>query len=71
MNAITVNDLLSACKKQVSAGNGEKKILISSDDEGNYYHEMFFLFTPAKGKDIDYALPVSAEDFDKNYLILG
>ena len=69
--AITVKQLFEACKTQIAKGNGDRHILLSSDDEGNWYHEMFFLFTPIQGKDIDYALPVSVENFDKNYLILG
>lgn len=71
MEAITVKELLEACKRQIKSGNGNRKILISADEEGNYFHELFFLFTPAKGEEIKYALPVSASDFDSNYLILG
>ena len=44
MSAITIKDLLDECIKQVQKGNGSKKILLSSDDEGNEYHEMFFGF---------------------------
>ena len=69
--AITVQELYEACKTQIEQGNGNRHILISQDDEGNWYHEMFYLFTPTKGEDISYALPVTPEEFDKNYLILG
>ena len=69
--SITVIQLYEACLAEIRKGNANRHILLSGDDEGNWYHEMFFLFTPTKGEDIEYALPVSVEDFDKNYLILG
>ena len=72
--AITVSQLLQECIKQIQKGNGKKHILISSDDEGNEYHELFFSFSPdLKGKDIEYGLPygVSIESFDKEYIVLG
>ena len=72
--AITVNELLKECLQQVKNGNGKKHILISGDDEGNSYHELFFTFSPEiKGSDIEYGLPygVSIDEFDKNYIVLG
>ena len=72
--AITVNELLQECLRQVKNGNGKKHILISGDDEGNSYHELFFSFSPdLKGKDIEYGLPygVTPESFDKEYIVLG
>ena len=68
---LTIQDLFEACKKEMKKGNGNKHILISSDEEGNWYHELYFLFTPVNGKDIDYALPMSPEEFDKDFVILG
>lgn len=41
MNAITVKELKCLCDEQIKAGNGNKQILISSDDEGNFYHHLF------------------------------
>lgn len=71
---ITIKELCQACINQIKAGNGDKKILLSGDDEGNSYHEMFFLFTTElSGSDISDCLPygVSPEEFDKDYVILG
>lgn len=48
MNTITINELKKFVDRQVKLGNGNKKILLSSDDEGNEYHEMFFGFTPSE-----------------------
>ena len=39
MKGITVNQLAAMCKKQQQLGNGEKYILMSSDDECNEYHQ--------------------------------
>ena len=42
--SLTVNDLANACKEEIMKGNGNKYVLVSSDDEGNSYHTLFFLF---------------------------
>ena len=41
---MTVKDLYKACAEQIKKGNGNKEILISSDDEGNSYHGLFYEF---------------------------
>lgn len=43
--AVSVNILARLCLEQIKKGNGEKQIVISSDDEGNSYHTLFFGFT--------------------------
>lgn len=45
MNAITVKNLAQACVREIKKGNGDKVIMISSDDEGNSYHYLWYLFT--------------------------
>ena len=45
MNAIIVRELLKACQEQVSMGNGDKIVLLSSDDEGNEFHTCYYKFT--------------------------
>ena len=45
---ITVNTLLQLCMEQVKAGNGNKKIFISQDDEGNGFHGLYYGFTSDK-----------------------
>lgn len=42
--AMTVGQLYLACAKQIEDGNGDKKIMISTDDEGNGYHGLFYSF---------------------------
>ena len=73
METITVKQLLKACKEEVAKGNGDKHILISGDDEGNSFHELFYLFSHLKGEDISYGLPfgVIEEDVNAKYIILG
>lgn len=36
---ITVDQLAEMCKKAQAAGLGSKMVLMSSDDEGNEYHQ--------------------------------
>ncbi len=77
---ITIEELAKACKEQIKAGNGKKKIIISGDDEGNSYHVLYYLFTATKEDDypldffesayIDKPLGVTDKNV-KDYIILG
>ena len=42
MKGITIDKLYEMCKEQKALGNGKKKILMTSDDEGNRYHQAWF-----------------------------
>lgn len=69
----TVKRLFQACLEEIARGNGNRHILISCDDEGNSYHELFFLFSHLSGEDISYGLPfgVNEQEFNENYIVLG
>lgn len=41
---ITVKELGALCLEQIEKGNGDKHVLISSDDEGNSFHTLFYSF---------------------------
>ena len=77
MGALTVKDLHNYCKRLIKQGEGDKKILISNDDEGNGYHELFFHFSPTtdffNDKPYDPSLPynVTQEAARNEYIILG
>ena len=73
-HTITVNELQSLCTELVKKGKGRKKILISSDDEGNGYHELFFGFTENASELLDgcaYAPYGVSESNIDDYVILG
>ena len=76
MKAITIEELYDACAQQLRKGRGKRKILLSGDDEGNSYHELFYGFTAG----IDFSLPymscclpvgLDAEEANKEYVVLG
>ena len=46
MKAITIDQLWKACVEERKKGNGKKTILVASDEEGNSFHPMRYLFTP-------------------------
>lgn len=78
--AYTIKELYLELQEQIKKGNGTKKILITSDDEGNSCHELFFGITipkPEKNKECELfnaiMLPfgVSKEIADKDYVLLG
>ena len=43
-NYITINQLLAACEYQAKIWNWDKHIFISSDDEWNGFHWLFYTF---------------------------
>lgn len=69
---ITVNQLLEECEKQKSKGNGNKKVYISADDEGNSYHALLFGFTDdSKSLKIIQDSSYGLDDDIKNVVVLG
>ena len=46
MQQIKLKDLYEACKRQMEAGNGEKSLVVSGDNERNHYYGMFYTLTP-------------------------
>lgn len=75
MQALTINQLYAHLANLKEKGFGDKKIMISQDDEGNGYHELFFGITTAEriGGFRPWMLPcgVSVEDANANYVTLG
>ena len=73
--ALTIEQLFNECAKQMKAGNGKRRILLSGDDEGNSYHELFFGFSECKDAigDESYMYPygVTPQQADKEYIVLG
>lgn len=58
---MTIKELLQLCEKQIEKWNWDKHIYISSDDEWNEYHELFFGFETSKG-DIEEIIKCSNTD---------
>lgn len=71
---ITIEQLYKECAKQIKAGNKDRHVMLSNDDEGNGYHELFFGFMPTKEcVSDDYLLPygVTMQEAEKEYIVLG
>ena len=47
MEQMTVKMLMELCIKHIAAGDGDKHIVVSDDNEGNGYHGLFYGFTAA------------------------
>lgn len=72
MEQITVRELAKLCMAQLEIGNGDRKIVISDDNEGNGYHGLFYGFTAiAEGKGDFYPIYDSEEEDISKLLILG
>lgn len=73
MKALTVRELAVKCTKLIQAGFGDKKILITNDNEWNGYHELFDGFYTTDDILIDgQSTPCGVtKDNIGNYVILG
>jgi len=76
MKVLTVNDLYKCCLAEISSGNGNKKILLADDEEGNGFHEMFYAFTSINKYmdgiplDTDF-MNMPSDTTDATHIILG
>ena len=73
----TINDLYEWSKKQVDKGNGNLKVQLSNDEEGNGYHGLYYGLEPLKEMEtenreciIDEMEDVNGKNW-KEYAILG
>lgn len=74
MKQIKLKDLYQACKAQMEAGNGEKSLVVSDDNEGNGYHGMFYsltTITPENVDDFSDLIRDSSESDIKNIIVVG
>lgn len=67
---LTVEILYELCKEELKKGNGNKKIILATDDEGNSYRGMFYGFTPA-WDGIEEEICSSRETDVKKLIVLG
>ena len=70
MEVLTVNKLLKMCRALKENGYGDKKIYLSSDDEGNDFHAAFYGFTFTPDKIKDFAEYTSIPDAEINNIVL-
>lgn len=70
---VKVKDLARICAEELKKGNGDKKIMLSDDEEGNGYHNLFFGFTPVSEEILAYTSlhDCTKEEALKDYVILG
>lgn len=73
MTEMTIRTLFSLCVEQMKNGNGDKKILISNDDEGNGYHGLYFAFSETNKMSLsEFELPYGVKVSElSDYVILG
>ena len=74
MEQLTINQLAKLINKEIAKGNGNKKIIISDDVEGNGYHGLWYGFT-SKESDIkeiiEYCNGISdSEKEDPNEIVI-
>ena len=46
MDGMTVEELFHACAEEMQKGHGGRIVQITTDDEGNGDHTLFFTFSP-------------------------
>ena len=67
---LTVNQLCELCEEMKSKGNGNKKVYISSDDEGNYFHPLLYAFSYSE-EDLKNYKEMGCIDETENIVLLG
>lgn len=70
MEQLTVKDLRKFCEQEIKAGNGDKLIVVSDDNEGNGFHGLFYGFTPCT-EDYDGYIYDSTTNDIKKLIALG
>ena len=70
MNQITVFELMRLCYDAVKRGDGDKKIVISSDSEGNGFHGLYYGFAYVNNPVMDF-ITDNEEKSPENLIILG
>ena len=68
-DGLTVKDLFELCKEQIDKGNGDKRILLSDDDEGNGFHTLFYGFDDSDSI-IEYALELEHDSHNADEIII-
>lgn len=66
---ITVNELYAMRAEQIKKGNGDKYILITTDDEGNGYHTLFYAIDD-NIENIRYALEIEHDNHTEDEVVL-
>jgi hypothetical protein len=66
---ITVQELFESCKEQIKKGNGQKHVLITTDDEGNGYHTLFYILDDNE-TNIQYALACEHDNHKPDEVVL-
>lgn len=75
--ALTVAQLMRVWQQAIRDGYGNKHILISDDDEGNGYHELFYGISTIKEEEINALANMGMIPYGmtkeelKNYVTLG
>ena len=64
---LTVKELKRFCEEQIAHWRWDNYVYISSDDEGNMYHPLFFQFTANPDDIQEYELHDEPMDFGVDY----
>lgn len=67
MNPITINQLKKQCEIEILKGNGDNVIMISSDDEGNGFHYLWYGFQEVKKFEEEFEYQGKKYQFDFEY----
>ncbi len=69
---LTVKNLCDLCFQELAKGNGNKKVVISDDNEGNGFHGLFYGFTQITEEEKEfYPFYDSQEEDISNLIFLG
>lgn len=72
---MNIKELYKYCQDEILNGNGNKEIYISTDEEGNGFHKMYYAFTSNRELIEKFAsygtFDISSEDSIEDVILLG
>ena len=74
MEQLKLKDLYNECRNLMKKGYGDKSLIMAGDNEGNFYHGMFFSLTPITPKNVKEFEGLIEDNTEKdltNILIVG
>lgn len=70
MKQLNIKDLYKICKSEIAKGNGNKKIIVSSDEEGNSFRGLYCGFSTIDPKYKDLYDIIESESTDPDSIII-
>lgn len=66
MKPLTIKQLRDFCNSEIAKGKSDNVIMISSDDEGNSYHYLWYAFTTIK--EMEEPIKIGDKEYKEDFI---